>query len=136
MWTKSTITQTLKIAKIKELIFHSFQRITHQSCKYGHFWGEGGMGPPCPQKWSYLHEKCAQCWIKLKINFTILAIFSFWYMVVFVLKIGQFSINFEYKYDHNSIRFISLPIFSVNVTTFERFLIFGRRHLKIQVCHP
>ena len=34
-------------------------------------------------------------------DFTIYAIFSFWDMVVFVLIIGKFSMNFQYKIDHN-----------------------------------
>ena len=33
-----SITQKIKIAKIWNIIFHSFQHIAHLSCKYGHFW--------------------------------------------------------------------------------------------------
>ena len=51
------------------------------------------------QKWSYLHERCGMCWSDSKINFPI---FSFWDIVVFLLKINNFSINFGYKIDHNS----------------------------------
>ena len=39
------------------------------------------------------------CWNEWKINFPS---FSFWDMAVFVFKIGQFFMNFDYKIDHNS----------------------------------
>ena len=42
------------------------------------------------QKSSYLHERCGMCWNEWKINILMFAVFSFWVMVVFVLKIGQF----------------------------------------------
>ena len=42
------------------------------------------------QKWPNLHEICEMCWNEWKKNFLIFAIFSFWDMVVFVHKIGQF----------------------------------------------
>ena len=35
-------------------------------------------------------------------DFPFFTIFSFWHMVVSVLRIGQFSVNFEYKIDHIS----------------------------------
>ena len=42
--------------------------------------------PPHPQKWPYFHEICAMCWNERKIIF---AIFIFWIMVDFLLKIHQ-----------------------------------------------
>ena len=36
--TKSTMSQKTKIAKIRKLIFNSFQYIPNFSCKYDHFW--------------------------------------------------------------------------------------------------
>ena len=43
--------------------------------------------------------KCAE--MNEKSVFPFFAIFIFWDMVVFVFKIGPFSVNFEYKIDHN-----------------------------------
>ena len=43
--------------------------------------------------------KDAECARRIKINY---AIFIFWDMVVFVLRIGPLSVNFEYKIDHHS----------------------------------
>ena len=53
------------------------------------------------QKCSNLHERCGMCWNLWKMNFLILAISIIWYMVVFLVKISTFSVNCEYKSDHN-----------------------------------
>ena len=51
------------------------------------------------QKWPNLHERCAMYWNEWKLNFPF---FSFWDISVFLHKIGQFLMNFDYKIDHNS----------------------------------
>ena len=42
--------------------------------------------PSLPQKWPYLQERCAQCWIEWKVNFQI---FIFWVMADCIKKIVQ-----------------------------------------------
>ena len=50
-----------------KLNFHSFQPISHLSCKFGHFSKIFGpvtikdMQTPQPQKWWELYERCGMC---------------------------------------------------------------------------
>ena len=48
--------------------------------------------PLPPQKWPYLHEWCAQCWIEWKILIQIFFIFIFWVMTdcIYNLKVAKF----------------------------------------------
>ena len=80
-----------------------------------------------PQKWPYLHERYAQCWIWWKINFKI---FIYWVMVDFVLKIHKKIIKFEPKIGHISetknrknwffIHCSTFRICHINLATFEK----------------
>ena len=97
------------------------------------------MQTPTPQYCSRFNERCAKCWIELKINFSIYPILIFRVIVNIHRKLGCF----KYKNDDNSkkksengffIRFSTFRIFHVNFITFKRlFFILSVTRMKIQV---
>ena len=66
------------------------------------------------QNWTNLHERCEMCWHEWKINFQI---FSFWDMIIFVLKIVNFrwifTITEKWKSEKSAIWFFRFFFFEL-----------------------
>ena len=95
------------------MIFHSVQNSGHLSCKYGHFWGGGGvicisfLWPPSPTKigklvlWSQKMRNVLERMQKRFYNFVFIFSFkkmlivSFWTLWDFSIKIWDEKFSFD-----------------------------------------